>query len=53
MNCGGGDLISENIQDIFNTIQADDHDQKTEYEYIITVDWMTRKQIDNLPEWDG
>lgn len=46
------DLICFDLSTIFEMIDADteNHQEGEDYQYTITVAWMTEREIQNLPE---
>jgi hypothetical protein len=53
LDFGDTNLLSENSQEICEWIKTDldNMDEKDELNYTVTIRMMTRKQIDNIPEW--
>jgi hypothetical protein len=53
LDFGDTNLLSENIKDILDWIEADMHGLKADdpLQYTISFRMMTRKQISEIPEW--
>ena len=53
LDFGDTNLLTEDAQGICDWIKTDleGMDEKDELNYTVTIRMMTRKQIDNIPEW--
>lgn len=52
LDFGDQNFITENFEDIVGWIESDLQDPDCDItEYTISIKYMTRKEIDDLPEW--
>jgi hypothetical protein len=53
LDFGDTNLLTEDAQGICDWIKSDleGMDESDELNYTVTIRMMTRKQIDNIPEW--